>query len=95
MLPHRVEMREKYQQTPIGAEAMRRGKRKYIRANPEKRGAHIAVGNALRDGKLFRQPCEKCGKRAQAHHDDYSKPLEVRWLCTTHHREHHREHPRS
>lgn len=61
-----------------------------------------AVGNALKLGKLQRQPCEKCaagdagkrGKRAkaQAHHDDYSKPLEVRWLCLRHHREWHREH---
>ena len=27
--------------------------------------------------------------RCQAHHDDYSKPLEVRWLCVTCHAAHH------
>lgn len=51
--------------------------------------ARAAVGNALRDGKLFRQPCEACGAtQTQAHHDDYSKPLDVRWLCFRCHREH-------
>ena len=33
-----------------------------------------------RRGKLQQQPCEVCGTEAsQMHHDDYSKPLEVRW----------------
>lgn len=40
---------------------------------------------------LVRLPCEICGNEvAQAHHDDYSKPLDVRWLCTTHHAEWHK-----
>ena len=59
--------------------------------NPIKHAAHNAVSNAVRDGKLLRQPCEVCGSQsAQAHHDDYSKPLDVRWLCTTHHAEWHK-----
>ena len=43
-------------------------------------------------GILIKQPCEVCGKdtKIEAHHDDYSKPLEVRWLCVYHHNEHHR-----
>jgi formylmethanofuran dehydrogenase subunit E len=45
--------------------------------------------NAAR--KLARLACEVCGdKKAEAHHDDYSKPLDVRWLCTTHHAEWHK-----
>ncbi len=57
---------------------------------PDKYHARNAVGNALRDKRLFRKPCEVCGsKKSQAHHDDYSKPLDVRWLCFKHHREHH------
>jgi hypothetical protein len=53
------------------------------RDHPEKYKARTAVGNAIRDGKLVRQPCEGCQTtdRVQAHHHDYSKPLEVRWLC--------------
>lgn len=57
----------------------------------DKYKAGIAVTNALSSGKLKRQPCEKCGcLKVDAHHDDYSKPLVVRWLCRPHHMEHHR-----
>lgn len=55
--------------------------------------ARSAVANAVRDGRLLREPCEVCGKeKVDAHHDDYSKPLQVRWLCRAHHAAHHREH---
>lgn len=56
--------------------------------DPVKDKARSAVSNALRDGRLVRQGCEVCGDKAQAHHDDYTKPLDVRWLCFRHHREH-------
>jgi len=65
--------------------------RRYHRLSPQKRAAHVATGNAIRDGRLIRQPCAVCGHEpAEAHHDDYSKPLDVRWLCTAHHAEHHK-----
>ena len=89
-LPHRVAAREAYAKTPEGLAAGNRAKRAYLERNPIKRAAHVMVGNAIRDGRLIRQPCEVCGEFAQAHHDDYSKPLEVRWLCTTHHAEWHK-----
>lgn len=64
--------------------------RKYRRKHPEKYKAHIAVGNAIRAGKLTRKPCEVCGaKKVHAHHDDYSQPLAVRWLCSIHHKQVH------
>lgn len=44
-------------------------------------------------GTLIPQPCEDCGAmKVQAHHDDYSKPRQVRWKCKNCHRRHHREH---
>lgn len=46
--------------------------------------------DAVRQGLIYRGACEVCGANdAQGHHEDYSKPLEVRWLCPTHHREEH------
>lgn len=50
-------------------------------------GAHRAVARALRSGVLSRQPCAMCNTTAwvAAHHDDYSRPLEVIWLCPEHH----------
>ena len=52
------------------------------------------ANHAIYQGKLLRSPCEECGMEiAEAHHDDYSKPLTVRWLCFKHHREFHHESP--
>ena len=52
--------------------------------------AHRAVKGAIQSGGMVRQPCEICGAgRAVAHHDDYAKPYDIRWLCITHHRLHH------
>ena len=60
--------------------------------NPEGYKAHTALGNAVRDKKIIRMPCEVCGnKKSHAHHDDYSKPFEVKWLCALHHHRLHAE----
>lgn len=66
-------------------EAQRRRRVRY----PEKDKARHAVNNAIRDGKLERGMCEVCGEVGQAHHEDYSRPLDVRWLCLKHHRQEH------
>jgi hypothetical protein len=49
--------------------------------------ARDQVRLAIMRGDLKKQPCEVCGTLTslQAHHDDYDKPLEVRWLCRRHH----------
>lgn len=49
--------------------------------------ARWAVSNALRDGRLVRGACESsgCAGKVEAHHEDYDKPLDVRWLCREHH----------
>ena len=48
--------------------------------------AHAMVRTAIVNGSLRRQPCESCDGEAVAHHDDYSRPLDVRWFCHSHHR---------
>lgn len=67
-------------------------KQAYLRAhnkrNPQKAKARRALGYAVSTGKVARLPCEVCGNpKSQGHHDDYSKPLDVRWLCFRCHRE--------
>jgi hypothetical protein len=48
--------------------------------------ARKLVRQAIAWGELVRGPCEVCGDtRAQAHHRDYSRPLDVEWLCRRHH----------
>lgn len=63
------------------------------RNNPANRHKHEArwkVSNAVTSGRLVRQPCEVCGAhRSQAHHPDYSRPLDVKWLCAIHPRAEH------
>ena len=64
--------------------------RAYRTANSQKSRTHTITSIAIRAGRLVRQPCEVCGhEKVDAHHDDYSKPLEVRWLCRQHHAELH------
>ena len=41
---------------------------------------------ALRAGKLKREYCVICKQKAQMHHNNYDKPLEVIWLCSKHHK---------
>lgn len=75
-------------------EETRENLRKTKARAPWKERARTQVHRALRAGLLVKKPCEVCGsEKAQAHHDDYSKPLEVRWLCHPHHMEHHRKYP--
>lgn len=58
--------------------------------NVQKSKAHLLVRQALRSGELERQPCAICGSlNSDAHHEDYRKPLEVMWLCRTHHVRYH------
>lgn len=60
--------------------------------NPQKRAAHLTVKRALYSGELVRPgDCETadCQKQPEGHHDDYLKPLDVRWLCRRHHRQRH------
>lgn len=89
--PKRRLARLEYQKTK-GKEKHNQAARKWVANNTIKRAAHILVGNSVRDGKLIKLPCEICGNnKSNAHHDDYAKPLDVRWLCDEHHREWHKE----
>lgn len=75
-------------QTQKRKEQMKATRLKRQQENPERYVAAYTFNNAVRDNKIRRQPCEVCGEgNAQGHHEDYSKPLKVQWLCFKHHRE--------
>ena len=72
-------------------EARRKASREYSSKYPNKAAAHNAVETALKRNLIIKGCCEVCGSSSvSAHHDDYLKPLAVRWLCRTHHAEWHR-----
>lgn len=76
----------RYSKSPKGRASSLRAMMKNFREHPEK------VYARKKAGKLPKQPCELCGAvKAQAHHEDYFKPIDVRWLCATCHRKLHRE----
>ncbi len=57
-------------------------KRRY----PEKQKARGILQRAVRSGKILKKNCEHCGNsKSQGHHPDYTKPLEVIWLCPSCH----------
>lgn len=70
-------------------------KRKSNAKYPEKRQASLDVNNAVRKGTLVKpEACTECGitdVRIHGHHEDYSKPLEVDWLCPACHGLRHRK----
>lgn len=72
-------------------EKYREYRRAYRKRYPEMHKATLRVRYAIVNGKLQKEPCSKCGRtdNVHGHHEDYSKPLDVVWLCLTHHAEIH------
>ena len=90
-LPHRVNARRVYAKSDAGRRSHAEALRRQIRKNPQKYKARVALNNAIRNRRITKTPCAVCGsKNVQGHHQDYSKPLEVVWLCIKHHREEHK-----
>ena len=61
----------------------------WARENPEKRRTRGIIYNNIKSGKMERPDiCSLCGidTEVQAHHEDYTKPLEVIWLCRSCHK---------
>jgi len=81
---------KEYRQSEISKEA----REKYCQKNPERIKSRSAVSHAIRDGKLVRpETCSKCGSPGfiEAHHEDYTKSLDVNWLCKECHIARHQE----
>jgi len=93
--PRVVARHKRYQKTDAGKAAASASRERWLSGNPEKRAAHVILGNRVRDGKVIKPDCcEACGKKAvriDGHHEDYAKPLDVVWLCRQCHVDIHKE----
>ena len=67
----------------------------YRKDNVIKIKSHDTVNNAVKSGNLIKPKCcSACGdepKVIHGHHCDYSKPLEVMWLCVKCHKAWHQD----
>lgn len=59
--------------------------KKWRLKNPEKAKAHNIVYVSLRNGSLSKKPCFCGNLKVEAHHSDYTRPLDIEWLCKKHH----------
>lgn len=53
--------------------------------NPYRHRARRTLQRAVKTGKVKRpKRCQECGWKGlvQGHHEDYNKPLKVKWLCS-------------
>lgn len=90
----RRKQRLEYQKTEAGKLAHKKAMDSYKLRYPMKYAAHIITRNYIRDGKLFpKSICECCGstEKIEGHHDDYTKPLDIKWLCEKCHKKWHKE----
>ena len=95
-LPHRMKLRNltnesiKYCVIPCNHKAFPSmdHRASWIIKNPKKNKASTKINTAIAAGKITKLPCTWCGtdKNVQGHHPDYSKPLDVIWLCAKHHK---------
>ena len=94
-----IDSKQKWYYSPRGRQKMAEWRRKNVKRrvahsrawdkrNPERTRAGVIARRACKMGILKKQPCFICGsrKKVEKHHDDYSKPLDVTWLCRPCHR---------
>jgi len=85
---------KKYRATSEGKKKIYDAVKKSMKKHKQHTLARGQVKEALKYGRLIRpDKCEECEQKLplQGHHEDYSKSLEVNWLCRSCHSNRHRE----
>ena len=88
----RLKRNKEYAKTEKGKEVSAKGLKNYRRKHVDRHRAKALFWYALRDGKVIRPDrCQHCNVECvpQGHHNDYSKPLDVVWVCVPCHTEFH------
>lgn len=78
-----------YSKTDSGKSVQKVADQKRNKKFPERRSARSKLFRAISLGLVYQTPCLVCGAESEAHHPDYSQPLDVVWLCQKHHKEAH------
>jgi hypothetical protein len=93
MNPDRVQARKEYIRTERGKAVKKKSMQNYHERYPMKYAAHVMFRNAVRDKRVpLVTVCSECSStnKVEGHHDDYTKPFDVRWLCEKCHKEWHK-----
>ena len=86
--PCQVDYHREWRARPEGRAKVRASNLASRKRYPERARARYKLRRAIMRGNVVPRPCyvEGCAGVTEAHHDDYSKPLEVTWTCRAHHR---------
>lgn len=88
----RAERHKLYMKTETGKLSHAKSSRQWDARNSDRKAAQTILNNAVRDGRIIPWPVcavPECDKKPEAHHPDYSQPLQVVWLCSAHHKQTH------
>lgn len=89
---NRIASTKRYRESDLGKSTAQAGNARYRKNHKDRYDAHKRVTAAILSGKLVRPDfCTICGSRGkiEAHHDDYTKPLSVTWMCERCHKDRH------
>lgn len=80
-----IERCNNWRKTEVGKASLKKTYAKAKAVYPEKYKARTLLNNAITNGRITRetkcQICSQEGVKIYGHHEDYSKPLEVKWVC--------------
>ncbi len=82
---HRLKQ-TRYRELGLAKPTTKEVKKKWVNSNPHKRRAQTLATRLQKKGGLKKpDKCNRCNvetSNLEKHHEDYSKPLSVEWLCT-------------